>query len=234
MMRRFTILASFVLLALAGAGCSGAPEASHSLQFDRSSDKAIVIIGTSVTEAQKENARGERSLATFWLEYDPETRHLVPDGKTFQTKVVASPLSGEPAYLKPTVSVLEVEPGDYAMIGAGFPHLMTTYVRPRSTKLLNGSGPRRYSWHHTVDPRIHVDPEAPVDPRANVLFTVLPGEVLYIGHFQFVKRGYSDSLQGINYEQDAAAARQALADYPGISGIMRTFDPARPPQSVSR
>lgn len=229
MMRRFTILAGFLLLALAGAGCSGAPEASHSLKFDAHSDKAIVLIGTSVNHAQEQNVGVERSLATFWAEYDPDTNHLVPGGRTFQTKVTASSFTSEPAYLKPTVSVLEIEPGDYALIGAGFPNTMTTYVAPRPSKLSSGR-----SWHHTVDPRVHIDPEAPVDPRANVLFTVLPGEVLYIGHFNFQKRHYKDGLQGFDYIHDEAAARAALAAYPGITGVMITYDPARPPQQVMR
>ncbi|WP_193366769.1 hypothetical protein [Pelagibius marinus] len=221
-------------LAVAGAlvsGCSGAPGVSHSLTFDATSDKAIVILGTSVTQEQQEEIRAGRSFSTFWLEYDPATERLVPDGATFETSIVASAFTEEPAYVTPKVSVLEVDPGAYALIGAGFPHLMTTFVRSKEgQKDYRGRG---QSWHFTVDPRIHIDPAAEV-ARGNYLFTVSPGEILYIGHFEFVKWGYIDSLRGINYQQDASAARQALADYPGISGIMKTFDPARPPQSVSR
>ena len=43
-----------------------------------------------------------------------------------------------------------------------------------------------------------------------------------------------DRLISVDYSQDEAAARAALADYPGISGIMVTYDPTTPPQSVSR
>ncbi len=223
----------FVVLAfllLAGAGCSAAPEASHSLRFDAHSDTAIVLIGTSVNLAQEENIGAERSLSTFWVQYDPATKHLVPGGKTFQTKVAASAFTAEPAYLKPTVSVLQIEPGDYALVGAGFPNLMTTYVAPRPSKLLNEG----QSWHHTVDPQVHIDPEAAVNPQHYFLFTVLPGEVLYIGHFDFQKWPYGDDLRGLNYFQDEAAARAVLAEYPGIAAMMTTFDPARPPQQVSR
>lgn len=234
MMRRFAILAGFALLALAGAGCSAAPEASRSLQFDAESDNAILLIGTRVNLAQEENVGVERSLSTFWQEYDPDTGRLVPGGKTFQTKVAASAFTAEPAYLKPTVSVLEIEPGDYALVGAGFPNLMTIYVELRPTKLLNGGPGRRQSWHSTVDPRVHIDPEAAVDPRRQFLFSVLPGEVLYIGHFDFQKRPLSDRLQTLHHFQDEAAARAALADYPGITATMTVYDPKRPPQQVSR
>jgi hypothetical protein len=230
----FAALAGLVLVALAAAGCSGAPEASRSLSFDAHSDKAVVIIGTSVTRAQEENIGTERSLSTFWQEYDPDAEHLVPGGKTFQTKIAASAFSAEPAYLKPTVSVLEIDPGDYALIGAGFPNLMTIYVRPRPTKLLNGGPGRRQSWYHTVDPRVHIDPEAAVVPRENFLFSVLPGQVLYIGHFQFVKSVFRDDLDSIRHSTDEASARKALAGYPGISGPMVTYDPTHPPQQVSR
>ncbi len=221
-------------LAVVGAlvsGCSGASTASKSLSFDATSDKAIVILGTSVTHEQQEEIRSGRSFSTFWVEYDPATDRLLPDGETFRTSIVASAFTEEPAYLTPMVSVLEVDPGAYALIGAGFPHLMTTFVRSKiGPKDERGRG---QSWHFTVDPRVHIDPAAEVN-RANYLFSVAPGEILYIGHFEFVKWGHSDTIRGINYEQDAAAARQALADYPGISGFMSTFDPARPPQSVSR
>jgi len=221
-------------LALLVTACSSAPEASRSLSFDATSAKAILLIGTQVNLAQEENVGVERSLSTFWQEYDPDSGHLVPGGKTFQTKVLASAFTAEPAYLKPTVSVLEIEPGAYALVGAGFPNLMTTYVAPRPTKLLNGESGRRQSWHHTVDPRVHIDPEAAVDSRQHFLFSVLPGEVLYIGHFNFQKWPHNDSLRRLHHFQDEAAARKALAGYPGISGVMITYDPKKPPQEVSR
>jgi hypothetical protein len=232
MMRRFAILAGLVLLALAGAGCSAAPEASRSLRFDAASKSAIVVIGTSVNEGQEEAIRSGRSLSSFWMEYDPDTRRLVPNGKTFLTKVEGG-VFAEPSYLKPTVSVLEVEPGDYALIGAGFPHLGTTFVaskRPLGQRDFTG---RPTSWHFTVDPRMHVEPEAPVE-RHNFAFSLRPGELVYIGHFEFLKSGYSDGLRSINYFQDEAAARAALAEYPGIAGTMIVVDPAKPPQSVAR
>src|SRR3546814_2919901 len=74
------------------------------------------------------------------------------------------------------------------------------------------------TWTHTVDPRRHIDPAAEVGRGRNFLFTVLPGEILYIGHFEFLKWDFSDRLRSLNYFQDEAAARQVLVDYPGISG----------------
>ncbi|MEO3427829.1 hypothetical protein AAFN88_03160 [Pelagibius sp. CAU 1746] len=224
----------FAALAMIGAvasGCSGNSDASRSLTFDATSDTAIVILGTNVTREQQEEIRAGRSFSTFWVEYDPVTKRLVPDGATFETSIVASAFSDEPAYLKPTVSVLQVRPGDYALIGAGFPHLMSTFVRSKDG--LKDDKGRGQSWHFTVDPRLHIDPSAEVS-RNNHLFSVAAGEVLYVGHFEFVKWDYIDSLRGINYFQDEAAARQALSAYPKISGVMRTFDPAKPPQEVRR
>ncbi|HMA14660.1 MAG TPA: hypothetical protein VKP12_07755 [Kiloniellaceae bacterium] len=221
-----------LLTLLLVGGCAGAPEASRSLRFDAASKSAIVVIGTSVTREQDEEVRSGRSLSTFWQEYDVATRRLVPGGKTFSTTVAASAFSAKPAYLTPTVAVLEIEPGDYALVGAGFPHLMTTFMAAKP-------GPqdergRGQSWHFTVDPRMHIDPAAPVDPRHHFLFSVAPGEIVYIGHYEFLKPPYADTLVSINHYQDEAAARAALADYPGISGLMVTYDPARPPQQVSR
>ena len=73
-----------------------------------------------------------------------------------------------------------------------------------------------------------------VDPHRNVLFLVSPGQIVYIGHFQFIKWEGIDSLIRIDYSQDKAAAEEALKAFPGISGIMITYDPRKPPQSVSR
>src|SRR3546814_16225098 len=62
----------------------------------------------------------------------------------------------------------------------------------------------------------------------------LSGEILYIGPFEFLKWDFSDRLRALNYFQDEAAARQVLVAYPGISGPMVTYDPAKSRQSVSR
>jgi hypothetical protein len=49
-----------------------------------------------------------------------------------------------------------------------------------------------------------------------------------------VKWGSIDRIVSIDHSQDPAAARAALADYPGISGPMVTYDFAKPPQTVAR
>ena len=230
--RHAAVLALLAAVAVLLSACAGSPEASRSLKFDAHSDKAIVVLATSVNHAQDEEIRAGRSLETYWQEYDPATQRLVPGGKTFLTRVNGGAFS-EPDYLKPTVAVLEIEPGSYALIGAGFPHQMTTFVRLRPTRLLNDGVGGRQSWHHTIDPRVHIDPEAEVS-RGNFLFTVLPGQILYIGHFGFMKWERIDSLRSINHYRDEAAARAALEGYPGISGVMETYDPKKAPQSVSR
>src|SRR3546814_2027080 len=89
------------------AGGAGAPEASRSLAFDSTRDTAIVILGTSVNHAQREEVRAGRSLSSFWVEYDPDTLRLVPGGKTFLSKFEGGVFS-EPRSLKPTVSVLQI------------------------------------------------------------------------------------------------------------------------------
>src|SRR3546814_10217612 len=81
------IVAPAMLLLSLLAGCAGAPEASRSLAFDSTRDTAIVILGTSVNHAQREEVRAGRSLSSFWVEYDPDTLRLVPGGKTFLSKV---------------------------------------------------------------------------------------------------------------------------------------------------
>jgi hypothetical protein len=226
----FTVSGLLLALLLASA-CAGSSDASRSLSFDARSDMAIVILATSVNREQQEKVTSGRSLSSFWVEYDPDSMRLVPGGRTFVTTVSASAFSDTPAYLKPTVSVLEVEPGAYALVGAGFPHLMSTFVATKPGQ--QDDRGRGQSWHFTVDPRVHIDPSATVN-RGHYLFSVSPGEILYIGNFEFVKRDYIDSLRSINYAQDPAGARAALADYPDISGIMVTYDFAKPPQTVAR
>lgn len=228
-LRRIVASAMLVLL----AGCAGAPEASRSLTFDTNSDKAIVIIGTSVNRAQEEEIKAGRSLSSFWMEYNPDTQRLVPGGKTFLTRVEGGVFS-EPGYLQPTVSVLEVDPGDYALIGAGFPHLMTTFVHSKDPPGQKDSLGRPQSWTYTVDPRLHVDPWADVDRRRNFAFSIYAGQVVYIGHFEFQKPTYFDGLLSTNYFLDSGAAREALRRFPGINADLLTLDLTQPPQSVAR
>ncbi len=222
-----------MLLVVVLSACAGSFDASTATQFDASSDTAIVLVGTSVSRPQDKGVGVVRRLETYWQEYDPSTLRLQPEGESFLTRVSAGAVS-DPQYLIPTVSVLQVDPGSYALIGAGFPHLMTLYVPPKDTMTQRDSRGRLQSWTHTVDPRRHIDPEADVDPRGNVLFSVEPGQILYIGHFTFEKWSYIDSLRSVDYSLDEEAARQVLEGFPGISGEMITLDLQNPAQSVSR
>src|SRR3546814_4447257 len=188
------------------AACAGSPEASLSLAFASTRDMSIVILGTSVNHAQREEVRAGRSLWSFWVEYDPDTLRLVPGGKTFLSKVEGGVFS-EPRYLKPTVSVLQVEPGYYALIGAGFPHLMTTFVASKQNSGLGENMGELETWTHTVDPRRHIDPAAEVGRGRNFRFTVLPGVILYIGHFEFLKWDFRDRLRSLSYFQDRQSTR---------------------------
>src|SRR3546814_11264013 len=67
------IVAPAMLLLSLLAGCAGAPEASRSLAFASTRDTAIVIPGTRVNHAQREEVRAGRRPSRFWVEYDPCT-----------------------------------------------------------------------------------------------------------------------------------------------------------------
>src|SRR3546814_16395992 len=122
------IVAPAMLLLSLLAGCAGAPEASRSLAFDSTRDTAIVILGTSVNHAQREQVRAGRSLSSFWVEYDPHTLRLVPGGTTFMSKLEGGVFS-EPCYQKTHVEVLQGEPALYAAHGDGLTPHMTTLGR---------------------------------------------------------------------------------------------------------
>lgn len=215
-----------VLLVPLLSACAAGMSADPSTQFGPASEKAIVLLGTSVTTDQGESRAG-RSLSTYWQEYDLSTERLRPQGGSFLTKVHKGVFS-DSDYRRPTVTVLEVDPGDYALIGAGFPHLMTLYVRS-----IDGS--RRVNARaYVVDPRKYIDPQAAVDSRKNALFSVAAGQIVYIGHFEFVKLRYLDNLVSINYSQDVAAARQTLKDFPGIKGEMLILNLEEPTETARR
>ena len=220
-------VASFIMLLL--AGCAGNSGTGRSTAFGPSSETAIMVIGTSASAAQVLSDSGA-SLSTFWQQYDPLARRLIPGGNTVQTKVFKrrfTPfVSPDRGYLDPTVAVLDVAPGDYALTAAGFPHLMTLFVPTRDGN--------RQAGTYVVDPTKHVDPAAEVDPRSNYTFSVSAGQIVYIGHFQFVKPPLWDRISSINYTLDPNAARAALDDYPGIEGEMLTLDLSRTTEQAAR
>jgi hypothetical protein len=221
------IVASVMLLLL--AGCASLSGASRSTQFGPSSETAIVVVGTSASAAQVLSGSGE-SLSTFWRQYDPLARRLISEGNTFRTKVFKAPftpfVAPDRGYLDPTVTVLEVPPGDYALIAAGFPHLMTLFV-----SAVDGS---RQANTYVVDPMKYVAPEAEVDSRKNFVFSVSAGEIAYIGHLQFVKPALWDQFVSIDYSLDPDAARAALEEYPRIKGDMITLDLTLPTEQAAR
>ncbi|GAB4362853.1 MAG: hypothetical protein Kow00114_18440 [Kiloniellaceae bacterium] len=226
-MRGSAFVAALALTAALLSGCSGPPEASRSLSFDASSDQAIVVLGTSASSAQAITWSGE-SLSTFWQEYDPLAGRLIVSGNILRTKVFKSPFTpfvgAGRGYLDPTVTVLEVEPGHYALTAAGFPHLMTLFVPSKDG--------RSQASTYVVDPTKFVAPTAQVDPRRNYAFSIAAGQVAYIGHFEFVKRRFDDQIVSINYVQDPAAAREALKDFPGITAGLTVLDLEQPTESA--
>jgi hypothetical protein len=220
-------IVSAVMLLL--AGCAGGSGVGRSTAFGPSSKTAIVVIGTSANTAQFLSHSGA-SLSTFWQQYDPLARRLIPAGNTLQTKVFKRQftpfIAADRGYLDPTITVLEAIPGDYALTAAGFPHVMTLFVRTRDGN--------RQAGTYVVDPTKHVDPRAEVNPRSNYVFSVSAGQIIYIGHFQFVKAPLRDNISSINYSLDADAARAALHHYPGIEGEIVMLDLTRATEQAAR
>jgi len=208
------------------SACAMTTDVSKSVEFDATSDKAIVLLGTNVEWYEGYIGVG-RGIQTYWQEYDPQALKLVPGGTTFWTDVsdtvwVASD------YRKPTMKVVEVEPGDYVMTAAS--------VREKNTAFVPlADGAIRVRRNSFIDPRDYIDPMAPVKLRENFVFSVPPGQIVYIGHFEFIRAsGGGDLLVGVNYSHDEAAARAALGGYPGISGQMLTLNLALPTEAAAR
>ena len=226
-LRAFRLLGVMSLLVTLLSACAANTGVDSSTVFGPASDKAIVVVGTSANHEQAITWSGQ-SLSTFWQEYDPLVRRLVAKGNIIHTKVFKAPFtpfagSGR-GYLDPTVTVLEVEPGDYALIAAGFPHVMTLFVRS-----VDGSSQANT---YVVDPTKYVDPEARVDTRRNFVFSVAAGQIAYIGHLEFVKLPYMDTFVSINYSLDPASAQAALKELPGIRGEMTVLNLKEPIESA--
>lgn len=211
--------------ALASGCASPTSEASQSVNFDSSSDKAVVILATANhrTPSAPDDGLLDRpnSLATHWQEYDPETMRLVPGGARMMS------LRGHNAWDKTTlrddwVHVLEAEPGNYALIGVTNTRAVTTFF---SLDYWD-----RSSRSRTLNPYIAgLEMEGQVDPRKHFVFSVDPGQIVYLGHFDFLHPGGGNHrIVDINYSHDAAAARAALGEYPGISAEMITLSLALP------
>jgi hypothetical protein len=224
---RAAILGAFVSV-LALAGCAGNSSAPKSLSFDADSDKAIVVVGGSILWA--ENYRDpDQSLTLHWQAFDPKTLRLVPEGAAFASLTRAAVrLDRDDPY--PPVRVLQVEPGSYALVAAGSGVSKTFYVplqdRYKSKWMVN-------DFH--LDPRKYIEPQAPVAYGSNHLFSVEAGQIVYLGHYEFTRSSRYLGVSPLARRfEDEAAARNALAEFPGIAGTMITLDPARPSQSALR
>ena len=211
------------------SACAQSSNAPHSLVFDSESDKAIVLIGTSLDRNQiaPENDWNKRphSLVTHWQQYDPHIMQLVPGGARV-TSLRQNSIWAKAAH-DPVVQVLEIEPGDYALIG------VTIYKTTTTLLPLKNSNFRRYTTPGLpLDDEIEMQGE--VTPKSNFLFSVRPGKVVYIGHFDFVHAGgRSHKIVDINYWQDEAAARAALKDFPGITDDMVTLNLTLPTEQAA-
>jgi hypothetical protein len=208
------------------SGCAMTTDAPKSVRFDRASDKAIVLLGTKVEWYEGYIGVG-RGIQTYWQEYDPAALLLVAGGSTFWTDV-SDTIWVASDYRRPTMKVMEVEPGAYAMTAASVRENNTAFV-----PLADGALRVRSTGY--LDPRDYIDPVAPVDLRKNYVFSVAAGEVVYIGHFEFVRaQDDSDIIVGVNYSHDDAAARAALKEYPGVTGEMITLDLSQASQRAAR
>jgi hypothetical protein len=224
-------LGGLLLILLVVSGCAGNSSAPKSLSFDADSDKAIVVVGGSILWA--ENYRDpDQSLTLHWQAFDPKTLRLMPEGAAFASLTRAAVrLDRDDPY--PPVRVLQVEPGSYALVAAGSGVSKTFYV-PLQDRYKSEWGTKLVNDFH-LDPRKYIEPQAPVAYGSNHLFTVEAGQIVYLGHYEFARSSRYLGVSPLARRfEDEAAARSALAEFPGIAGTMITLDPAKPSQSASR
>ncbi|MEO3427828.1 hypothetical protein AAFN88_03155 [Pelagibius sp. CAU 1746] len=216
-----------VALLLGAAACGAPAMLDRTSHFDAASDKAIVLLGGGIVWAE-DFRDPDRSLTLHWQEFDPETLRLVPGGKGFASLIRDSVRlhRGDPY---PPARVQQIDPGTYALVAAGTGQFKTLYVAQQQRY--------RNKWGLTWDKDSYIDPLEYIDPQAklvygqNSLFSVQAGQIVYLGHFEFFRGSkYLGSLAGPRRFEDIAAARAALAAYPGISGPMIVADPAKQPQ----
>lgn len=229
---RLAGLAALALVAgLALTSCAMTTEAPTSITFDKSSDKAIVILGTTIdrNHVAPEDPwyRVAPFLLTHWQQYSPESMQLTAGGsriKSFRDEGIAEDAAGRDA----TVHILEVEPGDYALIGAMIGRTLTLLVEP--------TGEIRFYYEDgSYQQFAGIETQGPVIPGRNFVFSVDSGQVAYIGHFNFVHAGAGEhKVADVDYWRDKAAAGAALEEYPGITGDMVTLDLTLPTEQAAR
>jgi hypothetical protein len=226
--RTFRTLA---VLLVSLAGCAAPSVLDPSARFSADSDKALVVVGSSIFWAD-DFRDPDQSLTQHWQAFDPRTLHLVPDGQSF-TSLTRAAVRMKIADPLPPAQVLLVEPGSYALVAAGSGTSKTFHV-PVREQYRNRWGFIRVKGPY-LDPLAYIEPEAQLAEGKNLLFAVEAGQIVYLGHFVYAR--HSRYLSGFDQARrviDEAAARAALAAYPGISGTMVTLDPAKPPQQVLR
>ena len=230
-LRAARLAGAVAMLSLGIAACTGPTTLDSTARFDAASDKAIVVLGGSIfwTEDFRDP---DQSLTLHWLAFDPKTLRLVPDGKGFTslTRGAVRLKVGDPY---PPARVLLVEPGSYALVAAGSGLSKTVYV-PIQDRYKNEWG-QTWVKDPYIDPLEYIEPQARLAHGRTYLFSVEAGQIVYLGHFAFGRDSrYLGSFSWARRIEDEAAARAALAEYPGIAGTMIVLDPARPPQSVAR
>jgi hypothetical protein len=214
--------AMMAMIGVLASGCaSPTSEASQSMNFDSSSDKAVVILATSVDRDQvaleDPRYREPRSLLTHWQQYDPETKLLV-SGRGRIKSLRSRGIMEQAADHDVTHHVLEVDPGDYALIGAVVGRTLTLFVEPE--------GDIRWHYEGASDRALAgIETQGPLVLGRNFVFSIQPGKVAYLGDFDFVHAGGGNHrIVDINYSHDEAATRAALGEYPGISAEMITLN----------
>lgn len=229
--RRCITVLTFIASVPFLVACAGSSNAPKSLSFNAASEKAIVVVGGNIfwTDDFRDP---DKSLLLHWQEFDPRALRLVPGGKGF-TGLTRASVRRKRADPYPPAQVLQVEPGSYALVAAGSGSFKSVFVSVKE----------RYTskWGSTVvkdrylDPQKYIEPQARLTYGRNYLFSVEAGQIIYLGHFEFVRSSrYLGRFTSVRRYEDEAAARAALADYPEISGTMIVVDPEKPAQSATR
>lgn len=218
---RFSLALRIIAMAAATlfiSSCSSTSQVSSWTDFDSDSDTAIVLLGTKISQrdgtVRQQESLEPRVLSTHWQLYDPQSLRLVRGNSLiFSTRV--STVFSEEEFDEWEVTALKVPPGNYALTVAVINRNLTTFV------IESGS---RTKYRKTLS-GLSVDIDAPVDSTRNYLLRVKPGQIAYIGHFDFQTLNHrSDVVVGIDYTLDEAAAQALLGQFPGVAGEVVTLD----------
>lgn len=214
--RSIQIVAMTAVVALV-SGCGSTSRVSSWTEFDSSSETAIVLLGTSV--AGHDDTTNERRaveplvFSTFWQPYDPASLRL-GEGDTLELSRRVDTIFEGDEFLRWEMSAVEIPPGHYALTVTRIHRTMTSFIP------LTGSNSDIEKSLGGLSVKIG----GFADPAKNFLFEVRPGQVVYLGHFEFISAPLnSDLVGGVNYAHNEAAARAALTDFPGVTSEMITL-----------